>query len=112
MGGNLEENSIGRYAQELADRFGEAFELGGDVEDIPFVHQVLARRTHRKICTEAGRGTASPAADRDQLCASSKSDFQQASLIRLSDPQARAAIAALMPEMPGSAWSRSFSCTS
>jgi nitroreductase len=96
----IEQRSIGRYSQELADRFGEAIELGGDVEDIQFLHQVLARRTHRKYAPKPVPEPLLKLLITTALCASSKSDFQQASLIRVTDPRTRAAIAALIPEMP------------
>lgn len=100
MDGNLEQKLIGGYAQELVDRFGEAIELGGEVEDIPFLHQVLARRTHRTYARTPIPEPLLRLLIATALCTSSKSDFQQASLIRVSDPQTRAAIAALIPEMP------------
>jgi FMN reductase [NAD(P)H] len=100
MDGNLEQKSIARYARELADRFGEAIALGGDVADVPFVHQVLARRTHRRYMPKPVPEPLLQLLIATMLCASSKSDFQQASLIRVTDPQTRTAIAALIPEMP------------
>jgi nitroreductase len=100
MGDNLEKKSIDRYARELEDRFGEAIALGGDVEDIPFVRQVLARRTHRRYMPKPVPEPLLQLLIATTLCASSKSDFQQASLIRVSGQQTRAAIAALIPEMP------------
>jgi FMN reductase [NAD(P)H] len=100
MGDNLEQKSIARYARELADRFGESITLGGDVEDIPFVHRVLARRTHRRYSPNPIPEPLLQLLTATTLCASSKSDFQQASLIRVSDPHTRAAVAALIPEMP------------
>jgi FMN reductase [NAD(P)H] len=100
MDGNFEQKTIGRYSQELTHRFGEVIDLDGEVEDIPFLHQVLARRTHRSYAPKPVPEPLVRLLTAAALCASSKSDFQQASLIRVSDPQTRADLASLIPEMP------------
>jgi FMN reductase [NAD(P)H] len=100
MSGNFEGKSVGRYSQELMDRFGETIVLDREVEDIPFLHQVLARRTHRTYAQKPVPEPLVRLLSAAALCASSKSDFQQASLIRVSDPQTRGDLASLIPEMP------------
>jgi nitroreductase len=91
---------VAGYSKELTDRFGEDIDLGGEVDDIPFLRQVLARRTHR---TYADKPVPEPLLRlliATALSTSSKSDFQEASIIRVVDPQKRAALAALIPAMP------------
>jgi FMN reductase [NAD(P)H] len=101
-GGNPKEASTvhGSYAQQLIDRFGEKIDLGGEVEEIPFLHRVLARRTHRAYAAKPIPEPLLRLLTLTALAASSKSDFQQAAMIRVSDPQKRAALAALIPSMP------------
>lgn len=88
------------YAPDLTQRFGEAPEIDGTVEDNAALHRILGRRTHREYAAkpvpEALLGMLVAAA----LAASSKSDFQQASIIRVIDPAKRSALAALIPAMP------------
>jgi FMN reductase [NAD(P)H] len=87
------------YAKELRDRFGDG--RGPDQgPEIPFLRQLLARRTVR-----AFTGERPPDALLDLICAgalsaSAKSDFQQASVLRVVDPAKRSRIGALFPAMP------------
>jgi nitroreductase len=75
--------------------------LGHDiVEKHPALATIAARRTHRQYATKPV-----PPATIDQLldiafAAPSKSDFQQATVIRVADAANRASIAALIPGMP------------
>jgi FMN reductase [NAD(P)H] len=85
----------------LKDRFGDSAiaETGDDTADAT-VQRVLRRCTHRRYADQPV-----PPALIDQLLyaalsASSKSDFQQASVIKVEDPAKRAAIAAEFPAMP------------
>ncbi|MBO0754493.1 MAG: nitroreductase family protein [Bradyrhizobiaceae bacterium] len=84
----------------MTDRFGEAIELGGAVEEIPFLRHVLGRRTHRAYAPKPVPEPLLHLLVATALSASSKSDFQQASIIRVTDPQKRAALAAPFPAMP------------
>src|ERR1051325_4297003 len=84
----------------LIDRFGLDLNLGYPEPVPPLVGQILQRRTHRRY-------VARPVADElidlliaAALSASAKSDFQQASIIKLKDPDKRTAIAAHFPAMP------------
>lgn len=85
----------------LQQRFGSSAPSRLDVPpDLPFVAAVLARRTHRRFAERPV-----PPALLDLLChaalsASSKSDFQQASILRVDDGATRAALAAPFPAMP------------
>ena len=90
------------YADELRARFGQDLDLGaeGEVPDDPWLHQVLMRRTQRRY-------DAKPVPDalvRLLLAAaastSSKSDFQQASVLWLQHRARRDRLATLFPDMP------------
>jgi nitroreductase len=90
----------GSYHEDLVARFDTRLALDGDVADIPALHRILLRRTHRQYAPRLlseGLLTVLTAA---ALSASTKSDFQQASIIRVTDPDRRAALAALIPAMP------------
>ncbi len=66
----------------------------------PFVASVLARRTQRRY---TDRSVPQPLVDllcMAALSASSKSDYQQATILQVQDPQKRAALAAPFPAMP------------
>jgi FMN reductase [NAD(P)H] len=89
------------YASELQRRFGN--DGGPDAAgaaDILFLREVLGRRTVRAYAS-----TVPPEPLLELLCAaalsaSAKSDFQQASILRVVDPSKRARIGALFPAMP------------
>src|SRR5882672_9223114 len=88
------------YEAEWRARFGEEVELAPDLPDLPWLRQVLMRRTHRRYAerpvTEALLRLLLGAA----FSASSKSDLQQASVIRVEDRVRRDRLAALNPDMP------------
>jgi FMN reductase [NAD(P)H] len=91
------------YKTELHARFGENLELGegdGDHPDSPWLRQLLMRRTHRRFddrpVPEARIKLMLAAA----VSASSKSDFQQVSIIRVKDRTRRVRLGALFPDMP------------
>jgi nitroreductase len=84
----------------LIDRFG--LDLNpACAEPVPApIAQILQRRTHRRY---AARPVADELIDllvAAALSASAKSDFQQATIIKLKDPAKRQAIAAHFPAMP------------
>jgi FMN reductase [NAD(P)H] len=91
--------SIG-YEAEWRARFGEDAGLSQDVPEIPWLRQVLTRRTHRRYADrpvpEPLLGLLLGAA----FSASSKSDFQEASVIRVEERARRDRLAALVPDMP------------
>ena len=88
------------YEAEWRARFDKEAELPEDLPDIQWLRQVLMRRTHRRYSERPVPdalirlllGTASSA--------SSKSDFQQASVIWVKDRGRRDRVAALVPDMP------------
>lgn len=88
------------YDSDLAARFGYDVDLGGEVEDNPWITQVLLRRTHRRY---SDRPVPEPLVRlilAAASSASSKSDYQQATVIRVEDREQRNRIAALTPDMP------------
>ena len=88
------------YEAEWRARFGEATEPAPEIPDLPWLRQVLMRRTHRRY---AERPVPEPLLRLllgTAFSASSKSDFQQASVIRVRDRQSRDRLAALVPDMP------------
>ncbi len=84
----------------LHARFGLDVELGGEVPDEPWLHQVLMRRTHRRYADRAVPDSLVRLLLAASFSASSKSDFQQASVIWLKDRARRDRLAALFPDMP------------
>ncbi|HJU19119.1 MAG TPA: nitroreductase family protein [Stellaceae bacterium] len=90
------------YDSELAARFGEGEEANpaGDLPELPFLRRVLLRRTHRRY---ADRPVSEPLLRlllAAAFSASSKSDFQQVSVVRVADPARRQRLQALVPDMP------------
>jgi nitroreductase len=88
------------YDSEWRARFGETADATGEAEDIPWLRWVLTRRTHRRY---APREVPEPLLRLllgAAFSTSSKSDFQQASVIRVADRGRRDRLAALVPEMP------------
>jgi nitroreductase len=88
------------YAGAIEQRFGDSGPSGDGAADNEFIRRVLARKTVRRYS-----GTMPDESLLDLLVAaalstSAKSDFQQASILRVSDPAKRSAIGALFPSMP------------
>jgi nitroreductase len=86
--------------QLLIDRFGVDLNVGYAEPVPPLLAQILQRRTHR---TYAARPVADELIDllvAVALSTSAKSDFQQATVIKLKDPGRRKAIAQHFPAMP------------
>lgn len=88
------------YSTELSARFGVALDLGGEVPANPWLRQVLLRRTHRRYSDRAVPESVVRLLLAAALSASSKSDFQQASVIWVADRAQRDRLAALFPDMP------------
>src|SRR5882757_10068333 len=87
------------YAEAIDRRFGDGGPAGGD-GDNEFIRRVVSRRTVRRytdVVPDEGLLDLLVAA---ALSTSAKSDFQQASILRVSDPAKRSAIGALFPSMP------------
>lgn len=86
--------------QLLIDRFGVDLNLAYAEAVPPLLAQILQRRTHRNY---VGRPVPDELIDlliAVAFSASAKSDFQQATVIKLKDPSKRKAIAAHFPAMP------------
>src|SRR5271155_5638100 len=89
------------YAEQLAMRFGDAVPDGpAGLPDCPEIARILARRTHRAYAARPVEPALVRLLCLTALSASAKSDFQQASIIQVSDPARRAAIAKPFPAMP------------
>src|ERR1700680_1769635 len=89
------------YDNELRARFGLDIELGNDeVPDDPWLRLVLMRRTQRRYADRPVPESLVRLLLAAAFSASSKSDFQQASVIWLKDRGRRDRLAALFPDMP------------
>lgn len=86
-------------ANLLHQRFGEGLPAHPALED-PFLARVLARRTCRRYNDRPVEPALVDALLNVAFAASSKSDFQQASVIVVRDPERRRAIGELVPAMP------------
>jgi FMN reductase [NAD(P)H] len=87
-------------AESLARRFGDGGPTAEGTEDNELMRRVLQRRTVRRYSEKMPGEALLDLLTACSLSASAKSDFQQASILRLRDPQKRAAIGALFPAMP------------
>ncbi|MBV8120014.1 MAG: hypothetical protein JO081_08775, partial [Alphaproteobacteria bacterium] len=65
------------YETEWHARFGEAPDLSDEVPEIPWLRQVLLRRTHRRYAAQPVAEALLRLLLGAALSASSKSDFQQ-----------------------------------
>jgi FMN reductase [NAD(P)H] len=92
------------YRDELRARFGLDLELGVDpadeAPDHPWLHQVLLRRTQRRYADRPVPESLVRLLLAAAFSASSKSDFQQASVLWLKDRDRRDRLASLFPDMP------------
>jgi FMN reductase [NAD(P)H] len=91
---------MGSGVQELLQaRFGLAADGDGAALD-PGLEQMLSRRTHRSYAPRPVAEALLRTLIATALSASSKSDYQQASVLIVKDAGTRRAIAALIPAMP------------
>src|SRR5437763_7360522 len=88
------------YRDELRARFGLDLDLGDEVPDHPWLHQLLLRRTQRRYADRPVPESLVRLLLAAAFSASSKSDFQQASVVWLKDRGRRDRLAALFPDMP------------
>jgi nitroreductase len=84
----------------LASRFGEATESSHEILDDPELLRLLDRRTCREYSSAPVPSDLMDALLYVAFSASSKSDYQQASVIKVEDPSRRADLARLVPSMP------------
>jgi nitroreductase len=88
------------YDDEWRARFGETAGLAADLSEIRWVRQVLMRRTHRRYTERPVPEELLHLLLGAAFSASSKSDLQQASIIRVDERASRERLAALVPDMP------------
>jgi FMN reductase [NAD(P)H] len=93
--------AMSSYAKELLQRFGGDCGPNDDgIAELPFVRQVLGRKTVRAYTDAMPSDALLELLCAAALSASAKSDFQQASILRVLDPGKRASIGKLFPAMP------------
>jgi len=88
------------HADALATRFGDGGPDGGGAETNEFLRGVLLRKTVRRYSERMPEEGLLDLLVACALSASAKSDFQQASVMRVRDADKRAAIGSLFPSMP------------
>jgi FMN reductase [NAD(P)H] len=88
------------YEAEWRARFGEETAPAPDLPDLPWLRQVLVRRTHRRYAERAVPEALLRLLLGTAFSASSKSDFQQATVIWVRNRHSRDRLAALVPDMP------------
>jgi len=88
------------YKDALRGRFGHDVELGGEAPEHEWLRQVLGRRTQRRYTDRPVPDAVIRLLLAAAFSASSKSDYQQASVIWLRERARRDRLAALFPDMP------------
>jgi FMN reductase [NAD(P)H] len=84
----------------LAYRFGDGGPSAAGAEDNDLIRRVLSRKTVRRYSDKVPGEELLDLLTACALSASAKSDFQQASILRVRDSSKRAAIGSLFPSMP------------
>ncbi len=90
----------GGYEAEWRARFDDEAPPAGEVPEIPWLRRVLLRRTHRRYAPRPVPEALLQLLLGAAFSASAKSDFQQASVIRVDDRARRDRLAKLVPDMP------------
>jgi FMN reductase [NAD(P)H] len=88
------------YADAIERRFGDGGPSGDGVAENDFIRRVLSRKTVRRYSDAVPSDSLLDLLVAAALSTSAKSDFQQASILRVTDPAQRAAIGRLFPSMP------------
>jgi nitroreductase len=88
------------YEDEWRARFGDGTAVPPDLPEVPWLRQVLLRRTHRRYADRPVPEALLRLLLGAAFSASSKSDFQQATVVRVAERARRDRLAALVPEMP------------
>ena len=83
------------YEAEWRGRFGEESGLPTDVPEVPWLRQALMRRTHRRYAERPVPEALLRLLLAAAFSASSKSDFQQASVVRVEDGTLRGTVGGL-----------------
>jgi FMN reductase [NAD(P)H] len=87
-------------SEAIARRFGDGGPSGEGAEDNDLIRRVLSRKTVRRYSDRKPTEELLDLLVACALSASAKSDFQQASILRVRDPEKRAAVGKLFPAMP------------
>jgi FMN reductase [NAD(P)H] len=88
------------YADTIERRFGDGGPSGDGVSENDLIHRVLSRKTVRRYSDAVPSDDLLDLLVAAALSSSAKSDFQQASILRVQDPAQRASIGGLFPAMP------------
>jgi len=87
-------------AEAIERRFGDGGPSGEGVAENDLIRRVLSRKTVRRYSDVAPDENVLDLLVAASLSSSAKSDFQQASILRIRDPASREAIGKLFPAMP------------
>jgi FMN reductase [NAD(P)H] len=87
-------------SEAIGRRFGDGGSPGGSDESGDLIRRVLSRKTVRRYTDKKPDEGLLDLLVACALSASAKSDFQQASILRVHDTERRAAIGKLFPAMP------------
>jgi len=88
------------YTEAIGRRFGDGGPAGEGVAESDLLQQVMSRKTVRRYSDAIPADSLLDVLVAAALSSSAKSDFQQASILRVADPERRAAIGNLFPAMP------------
>lgn len=88
------------YADAIERRFGDGGPSGDGVADNELIRRVLSRKTVRRYSDQIPSDSLLDLLVAASLSTSAKSDFQQASILRVTDSAQRADIGKLFPSMP------------
>ena len=86
-------------AAMLEQRFGVAVDVPSELAHLEDLVQAAAHRSHRRFSDEAVPSSWTETLLACTLSAPSKSDLQQACIVRVEDPSKRAAVAGLVPTL-------------
>jgi FMN reductase [NAD(P)H] len=87
-------------AEAIERRFGDGGPSSEGVAENDFIRRVISRKTVRRYNDVIPSDSLLDLLVAAALSTSAKSDFQQASILRVADPIKRTAIGALFPSMP------------
>jgi len=86
--------------ESLAERFGERLQVDPGLAGLDELARIAGHRVHRDFLDQPVEPALLRLLCACALSAPSKSDLQQADILVLDDPDQRAAVIALMPDMP------------
>ena len=86
------------YSNVIERRFGDGGPSGEGIPDNDFIRRVISRKTVRRYSDVVPDENLLDLLVAAALSASAKSDFQQASILRVVDPAKRTAIGTSFPE--------------